>query len=124
MKQLATKFREQGFLSPVRVLSPDQARTLRADLEAYECDHSLRGNKRFKLHLLTRWAAQLVRHPRILEVVQAILGPDILVWSSDVNIKGPSSDSFFSWHQATMHERAIAVLIRAEGHAHKPSMMR
>ncbi|KAK3241007.1 hypothetical protein CYMTET_49194 [Cymbomonas tetramitiformis] len=99
MKQLATKFREQGFLSPVRVLSPDQARTLRADLEAYECDHSLRGNKRFKLHLLTRWAAQLVRHPRILEVVQAILGPDILVWSSDVNIKGPSSDSFFSWHQ-------------------------
>eukprot|EP00854_Cymbomonas_tetramitiformis_P001678 gene1678-2330_t len=97
MKQLATKFREQGFLSPVRVLSP--------------------GNKRFKLHLLTRWAAQLVRHPRILEVVQAILGPDILVWSSDVNIKGPSSDSFFSWHQGqlTHTERPAATNLLAFG---------
>ena len=32
-------------------------------------------------------------------MVEGILGPNVLVWSSDFNIKEARSDRFFSWHQ-------------------------
>jgi hypothetical protein len=52
------------------------------------------------LHLTQRWAHALVTSPAILDRVEDLLGPNILVWSSQFWVKEPGSGSFVGWHQA------------------------
>ena len=40
-----------------------------------------------------------MRHPRVLDAVESIVGPDILVWGTSFFIKEPRNKSFVSWHQ-------------------------
>src|SRR4029453_11043932 len=54
---------------------------------------------RQKPHLLFTWLADLVRHPAILDAVEDVLGPNLLVWSTSFFIKGPRDSAFVSWHQ-------------------------
>jgi non-heme Fe2+,alpha-ketoglutarate-dependent halogenase len=54
---------------------------------------------RLKPYLLFPWAATLVRHPRILDVVEALIGPDILLFHTTVWFKGPESAGYVPWHQ-------------------------
>jgi chlorinating enzyme len=97
----AGKYNQDGFHFPVRVMSEDEARTYRAKLEAFEADQGgyLTGRKRQKLYLVLTWMNDLVRHPRILDAVEDILGPDILCWQAGFFIKEPQSKGFVSWHQ-------------------------
>src|ERR1051325_6501464 len=41
-------------------------------------------SNRVKLYLLFPWAAELVHHPRILDLIEAVIGPDILVFHTTV----------------------------------------
>jgi len=95
------RFREEGFLFPIRVLSKTEAQALRARLERFERDSGgpLKGNLRHKSHLLFTWLAELARHPRILDAVEDLYGPDLLCWSSNFFIKEPESPAYVSWHQ-------------------------
>ena len=45
------------------------------------------------------WFNTLIRHPRILDAVEDVIGPDILVWTSTFFIKEPHSPTFAAWHQ-------------------------
>jgi non-heme Fe2+,alpha-ketoglutarate-dependent halogenase len=54
---------------------------------------------RVKPYLLFPWAAALVRHPRILDCVEALIGPDIMVFHTTVWLKEPHSETFVPWHQ-------------------------
>src|SRR5438309_1659349 len=82
-------FWRDGFHFPVQVMPPDEARTIRARLEAHEAAHGgpISSNMRHKVHLLFSWAASLVRDPRILDPVEDLLGPDILCWTTNFFIK-------------------------------------
>lgn len=95
------QYREQGFLSPVRVISEAEALALRAKLETIEdaMGGPLRGDLRHKTHLLFPFLAELVRHPQILDAIEDLLGPDILCWSSNFFIKEAADPAFVSWHQ-------------------------
>jgi non-heme Fe2+,alpha-ketoglutarate-dependent halogenase len=95
------QYREQGFLSPVRVMSEAEALALRAKLETIEdaMGGPLRGDLRHKTHLLFPFLAELVRHPQILDAIEDLLGPDILCWSSNFFIKEAADPAFVSWHQ-------------------------
>jgi non-heme Fe2+,alpha-ketoglutarate-dependent halogenase len=83
------------------VLTPGQAAELRRRLEAVEAAHDgrLGGPLRQKPHLLFTWLADLVRHPTILDAVEDVLGPNLLVWSSSFFIKEAHDPAFVSWHQ-------------------------
>src|SRR5205085_12125410 len=50
-------------------------------------------------HLLFPFLAGLVRHPRLLDAVEDVLGPDILCWNSNFFIKEAANPAFVSWHQ-------------------------
>lgn len=52
-----------------------------------------------QLFLNFRWAYDLVTHPNILDAVERILGPDILLWATSVFAKQPHDPGFISWHQ-------------------------
>ena len=45
------------------------------------------------------WVDALVRHPRILDAVEDLIGPDILVYTATWFIKEAHSPAFAAWHQ-------------------------
>jgi phytanoyl-CoA dioxygenase PhyH len=95
------RYQRDGFYFPIPVLTPGEAREYRRRLEAVEAAHggTLTAEIRQKPHLLFTWLADLVRHPAILDAVEDVLGPNLLVWSTSFFIKGPRDSAFVSWHQ-------------------------
>ena len=94
------QYRDQGYYSPVRVMPGAEADALRAKLESFEAGAGiLAGKLRHKSHLLFTWLNDLIRHPRILDAVEDVLGPNILCWGSSFFIKEPRNPAFVSWHQ-------------------------
>jgi non-haem Fe2+, alpha-ketoglutarate-dependent halogenase len=95
------QYRRDGFYFPVRVFSSDEALGYRRRLEEVERAHGgpLGGELRHKGHLLFTWLNELIRHPRILDVVEDVLGPNLLCWSSSFFIKEARDPAFVSWHQ-------------------------
>ncbi|MBT5434049.1 MAG: phytanoyl-CoA dioxygenase family protein, partial [Rhodospirillaceae bacterium] len=94
-------FRRNGFLSPVPVLTGDEARHYRERLEAAEArwPGSLAATNRNNGHLVFSFLDALTHHPVILDVAQDLIGPDFLVSNSVLFIKEPQHDGFISWHQ-------------------------
>lgn len=95
------RYRADGYLCPLTVLEPAEAARYRGALEAAEAaaGGSLPGSFRHKPHLVYRFAQELIRHPRILDAVEDLIGPDILAWESVFFIKEPKTPDFISWHQ-------------------------
>ena len=100
-KTQIAQYDEEGYLAPIPVMAEDEALALRQKLEAIEAEMGgpLRGDLRHKTHLLFPFLAGLVRHPRILDAIEDVLGPDILCWSSNFFIKEATDPAFVSWHQ-------------------------
>lgn len=97
-------YRNNGFLSPVDALSGDEARQARAMVESVETVHG--GPEKtwprawsLKPHLLFTGLDSIVHHPKVLDAVEDIVGPDILCWSSRLFIKDKDDGGFVSWHQ-------------------------
>ena len=104
MKRLSAEaaafYRKHGYFAPVRVLSAEEAERLRGRLEAHEAAHGrLQGPMRHKSHLLFTWLDELIRHPAILDAVEDLIGPNILVWGSSFFVKERRDASYVSWHQ-------------------------
>jgi len=94
-------YQEAGYLFPLNVLSDEEARHYRRCLEAAEAEAGADFAKRYrhKPHLVWRWADDLVRHPKILDAVEGIIGPDIMCWESALFAKAANSPDYISWHQ-------------------------
>jgi ectoine hydroxylase-related dioxygenase (phytanoyl-CoA dioxygenase family) len=94
-------YRENGYYFPLRAIDENQAADIRRRLERFEAAQGepLKKEHRQKTHLLFPWLADLVREPRILDVVEKIVGPDILVWQTTFFIKEARDTGFVSWHQ-------------------------
>lgn len=94
-------YQRKGIHFPVRVVEADEAATLRAKLEAMEAREGGKLGPRTnqKPHLLVPWINDLIRHPRILDAVEDIHGPDLLCWSSGFFAKNARDPRFVSWHQ-------------------------
>ncbi|MGE3067034.1 MAG: phytanoyl-CoA dioxygenase family protein [Hyphomicrobiaceae bacterium] len=94
-------FRDNGYVFPVRVMSAEDAAGYRARLETFERAQGspLKGDQRTKNYLLFTWANEILHHPRILDAVEDLYGPDLMVYTTTNWIKEPNSGSFVSWHQ-------------------------
>lgn len=94
-------YRQEGFLFPLPVLSDTEIAGLRSKLEELEMQHGGKLPARInrKPHLLLTWLNELIRHPRILDAVEDILGPNILCWGSGFFIKNANDPARVTWHQ-------------------------
>ncbi len=101
------RYRETGFATPMRAVDAAQAETWRADLVRC-CGQAERPvsaagirqpSNRIKPYLLFPWAAELVRNPAILDAVEAVIGPDILIFHTTIWWKAAQSEGFVPWHQ-------------------------
>ena len=90
-------YRREGILAPLDVLDAAEVRAARGSFDA--CASLLTGRNNQKPHLLWRWAAELVRHPRILDAVEDLHGPNLLCWSSQFFFKPAGDPGYVSWHQ-------------------------
>jgi phytanoyl-CoA dioxygenase PhyH len=94
------QYRELGYYAPVSVLTRAEAGDLRRKLESFEATGgAMQGLIRHKPHLLFTWLNELIRHPRILDAVEDVVGPDILCWGTSFFIKEARNPSYVSWHQ-------------------------
>jgi len=124
-------FRKDGYLPPFPVASPEQVEDMRSRLEAFEKGQggALRGSHRFKNHLLFKWLSDFIRTPKILDTVEDLIGPDILVWSTDWWIKEPHSPQFVSWHQDSQYwgldtDKLVTVWVALSPSTEKSGCMR
>lgn len=93
-------YKEHGYYAPVRVMSEQETAVVRGRLEAHEAEHGLlRGPLRTKSHLLFTWLDDLIRNEAILDAVEDVIGPNILVWGSGFFTKEAHDASYVSWHQ-------------------------
>jgi non-heme Fe2+,alpha-ketoglutarate-dependent halogenase len=99
-----SQYRHHGFHFPQRGIGAAKAQAARADLEAYEA--SLGGpltaqerTARYKLHVKLPWAHAIVSDASILDAIEALIGPDILVFTSTMFVKEPNTDAVTLWHQ-------------------------
>jgi len=95
------QYKRDGYCFPVPALGKDEAAHFRACLEQHEAGAGkpLQGNWRHKTHLLFTWADELVHHPKILDAVEDVIGPDFFCWNTNFFIKEPANPGFVSWHQ-------------------------
>ena len=99
------QFHERGYYLPLDVASVEEIQEMRRQLEAFEANSggALRGTNRFKNHLLFKWLSDSIRSPKILDAVEDLIGPNLLVWSTDWWIKDAQSPQFVSWHQDSQY---------------------
>lgn len=96
-------YARDGFLSPNAALTPADAAACRKQLEAFEAaigaPLTSDTHYRSRTHVLLAWVNGLVRHPAILDAVEDLIGPDILVYTCTWFIKEPESPAIAAWHQ-------------------------
>ncbi|MGE0717306.1 MAG: phytanoyl-CoA dioxygenase family protein [Alphaproteobacteria bacterium] len=94
-------YEHDGYLFPIRVLPEADMAGYRARLAQLEASEGGTLTKRTnqKPHLLLPWLNELIRHPKILDAVEDVLGPDLLCWGSGFFAKRPGDGGYVSWHQ-------------------------
>ena len=95
------QFYEEGFISPVDVMSEDEAMAYKAKLDRAERDYPehINPQNRNNLHLVLTFLNEIVNHPIIVGAVEDLIGEDIKLWGSVLFSKPPASKGFVSWHQ-------------------------
>ncbi len=96
--ELSKRFDRDGFVSPIRLITEREAAGHRAKFEAVESQHGSQHYKS-KMHTLLDFTADLATHPKVLDTVEQLLGPDILLFDVTYIVKEPHSASYVSWHQ-------------------------
>jgi non-haem Fe2+, alpha-ketoglutarate-dependent halogenase len=99
------RWRHDGFLSPFPLLDAEELAACQEGVRRFETwlGGSINGvpglQWRTMPYLILPWAADLARDARILDVVEDLLGPDLLIYTSTFFIKEPHSPTIAAWHQ-------------------------
>jgi Phytanoyl-CoA dioxygenase (PhyH) len=95
------RYQRDGILFPVPALFPGEVARFH---EAFQDLAARLGGRPSaqdvsQTHLFFRWAYELATHPAVLDAVEGVLGPDILVWTVSIFAKYPRDPGYISWHQ-------------------------
>ena len=95
---LARRYHEDGFISGVEILTEACALEHRQILEnAEKRVGSL--HYKTKIHTLLRSPYELATLPAVLDIVEGLIGPDILLFNTTYIVKEPQTSAHVSWHQ-------------------------
>lgn len=100
-EQQVEHYRLEGWLSPVDVLTETEAANARTELETFEAEHGPFSGRaeRSRAYLPFTWVDEIMRRPTLLDVVEDLIGSDILCWNAIFWIKEPGAGSYVGWHQ-------------------------
>ncbi|ESP96356.1 ectoine hydroxylase [Streptomyces sp. CHA1] len=102
---------ENGFLAVEELITPEEVGVYRAELDRLVADPLIRADERaivepksekvrsvFEIHKISEVFAGLVRDERLLGRARQILGSDVYVHQSRINVKPGFGASGFYWH--------------------------
>ena len=90
------QFEDNGYVYPVDCFTREQATAYLNQLESFEKAHGVELGKgfNFKPHLLFKWVDEVARHPKILDAVEDLIGPNIRLFHLSVWPKGAHSPAY------------------------------
>ncbi len=100
-----TAWRRDGFLYPFPLLDEGERQECLKGLARFErwLGAPVNASKDLKWrtmpHIILPWVTRVARDPRILDPVEDLLGPDILIYTSTFFIKEPHTPMIAAWHQ-------------------------
>ncbi|MET9952537.1 ectoine hydroxylase [Streptomyces sp. NPDC006339] len=105
------EYERDGFLTVDELVTPDEVVELRAELDRLVADPQVRADERaivepksqeirsvFEVHRISEVFARLAADPRVVGRARQILGSDVYVHQSRVNVKPGFGASGFYWH--------------------------
>ncbi|MEE8332561.1 MAG: phytanoyl-CoA dioxygenase family protein [Alphaproteobacteria bacterium] len=95
------QYQRDGYVSPVRVMPEEDAIALRHEIEAFEAAQGapIGGKQKTKCALLFPSIYQMVSRSTVLDAVEDVIGPDVLMYQNGAWFKEPETDAYVSWHQ-------------------------
>jgi non-heme Fe2+,alpha-ketoglutarate-dependent halogenase len=95
------RFRAEGYLSGLPVMSAAEATAIRARIEQFEAARptDVSWALDIKANLLFDWLYEISADARALDLVEDLIGPDIVVTNTVFRIKEPGSGTEYGWHQ-------------------------
>ncbi|MFB0618955.1 ectoine hydroxylase [Streptomyces sp. AGS-58] len=104
-------YERDGFLTVDQLITPDEVGVYRRELDRLVADPAIRADERsvveprteeirsvFEVHRISEVFANLVRDPRVAGRARQILGSDVYVHQSRINVKPGFGASGFYWH--------------------------
>lgn len=96
------RWNEDGYLSPLTVLSPAEADSLRGYFDGLLADALAAGRDSYSIssaHLKHARIYDLLADPRIVGIVRDLLGENVVAWGSHFFCKLPGDGKRVDWHQ-------------------------
>ena len=98
-EQIAS-WKRDGFLFPVRVMSEEMAAEFAARMTQARSDGLLRvKGGQTKMNVLLPWVYDFASSEPLLDIVEDLLGPDLMIYHSTLWAKQPRAGEYVSWHQ-------------------------
>ena len=93
--------KHNGYVYPVPVVTPEKARLYFEQFENFERNHAHDAPRKLmvKAHILFPWMIELGTTPALLDAIEDLIGPDIMLTISAVWVKNGNDPSFTTWHQ-------------------------
>jgi len=105
-------FDRDGFVPPIRAISPERAQYYRHRLEAFETSYP---GDRLKLdqkaHMICPWVDEMIHEALILDATEDLIGPNILCWGTSLRAKNPDGKTFAGWHQDTAYADVKPIVV-------------
>jgi len=100
-RQQIDRFWADGVIHPLTAISEDEAAALVPQFEMLQQRMANWVNIKQlpKVHLVSKWVCELITNPRILDAVESLIGPNILVWGATFFAKQPENTAHVGWHQ-------------------------
>jgi non-heme Fe2+,alpha-ketoglutarate-dependent halogenase len=93
-------YRDNGYLAPLDGVDPAEGARMCTELQAFERDQGFSaGDINMKGHLCFRRSYDLSFNDGILDVVEDLVGPDILAFASRFWMKKGGDGNYVTWHQ-------------------------
>ena len=99
-------YRRDGYLFPLDILDDEQVRSAQAALQQAREDAITLGLEadwpmyvRTNTQLIMPFVHEIASNALLLDKVESVLGPNILLWSAEFFIKPAQTDKIVSWHQ-------------------------
>jgi non-heme Fe2+,alpha-ketoglutarate-dependent halogenase len=94
-------FRREGYAFPFDAIPAAEAASYVAKLDSYDAILGEEAQKQLKIkaHVAAPWIVALARNKSILDAVESLIGPDILLFGASMFSKKARDVRFVSWHQ-------------------------
>ncbi len=98
-----TTYQQQGIDWPIQAFDPDSSQSFLQNYQDFQTESMrVRGKEtHIKPHLISTWLDAVVHSPIIGDAVEAALGPDFVLWTSDIANKETGKETWVPWHQDT-----------------------